>query len=582
VSVAAPTLRRDLVALSQVLSEEFGRLESKFENLNKIIDRMRPYESHATTVVSHLSFETGSPGLSAQPRLVDVLDAAALVDEQCDHLIRLIEMRRAQLHSKISRTVNNTSGALADLRQGITGALSQRDRLQIVIDAARAMPDLELCESYRSIITDIGNMIHNSSLEGMLRASIEPKVLMQFNSTDIQGIVTSFGHIANRPMTPLLLSVSNVVLGKVLLQWGAAGSVPSSSETRSLHLGAVVSPRAGGVESGRALDYDVEIVVSNDDVLMRSGTSKTTTAALHKFKAGEVIRIGTFGSDTTSKCFDLLPYGGHHLFFRVCSVEVNSGTRSPWCESEMIHVPRSFSKEFKYLHNKDTNGILYWLATNGHVEDWRNPHSMGYVTVSKYIPEGSSGNVHGNSPVRALVRSKPQVSVGYRAHRDLQMPAVSAPSNDEHYFVERPDYGLDANGFPKRMRCCVTSGSDGAWICVDFGPHKKVQARRYCLGFDSHVNHLAVRWVLEGSNDCQGPWTLLHDHVAKDLSSVFDTHESHGSWEVPISSGQDEAFRYFRVHQPSSHTSASAGFRGRPALACTGFELYGNMLVGSM
>lgn len=578
---AARSLRDNLGALGALLAAEFDKLGEKRIALTALVDRMCVYDSQVSGIAaSHPAVDLKTtPSSALVPHLVDVLDSSALINEECDALIRLIEARRSQLHAKVSRTVSNASAALEGLRAGVEGALAQRTTILERIEAAKSKSDLDLCESYGSIMKDVGRDLHDCALEGMLRASMDPKVLMQFNSWDLHEGIAGFGHIANRPMAPLLFSVSNVVLGKVLLRWGAIAAVGHPGH---FHLGGVVSP-AAGADHARTLRYDVEIVVSNDDVLSGAFQKGSGSSVSHKFRAGEVIQIGTFGSDVTEKCFDVLAYGGHHVFFRVSSVDVNSGARSPWCESEMIHVPRSFSKEFKHVHDKDSNGILYWLATNGQVEGWRNPHTMGHVNVTKLIPEAPSGHIIGNSPSGAFVRSRPHAVVGHRSHRDLQAPVVAVPSNDEHFFVERPDYGLDANGFPRRMRCCTSSGTDGAWICIDFGPHKRVHARRYCLGFDSHVNHLAVRWVLEGANDSQGPWTLLHEHVAKDLSTVFDTHESQGSWEVSSGSSssgdQEAAFRYFRVHQASTHSSTSAGFRGRPALSCTGFELYGNMIV---
>lgn len=172
----------------------------------------------------------------------------------------------------------------------------------------------------------------------------------------------------------------------------------------------------------------------------------------------------------------------------------------------------------------DTNGALYYIATQGGARPYRNPHTAGDVVVS---------SSHTYQYFRASVL----------------VDHISEPCPNYIY--------------------CV--GNSDSWMAVDLGEGRLLRLDHYCLRSDNFDTYKLRNWNLQGTNDGV-EWTTLRQHVND--QSLGDTPMSTAAWPVE---GCNVAYRYFRVFKtgPNSHDNTDL-------LMCAGIELYGQLLQLAM
>lgn len=116
---------------------------------------------------------------------------------------------------------------------------------------------------------------------------------------------------------------------------------------------------------------------------------------------------------------------------------------------------------------------------------------------------------------------------------------------------------------------CVSDPKPNSWFQVNLNDCA-IAPTHYSLRHYSTWDTEALRtWKLEGSADGRN-WILLsaHDQDAS-LHGKGSTH----TWALPRQAGGQRFLRYFRLQQTGSNSN------GNYFLACSGFELYGTVLV---
>jgi E3 ubiquitin-protein ligase HECTD1 len=169
---------------------------------------------------------------------------------------------------------------------------------------------------------------------------------------------------------------------------------------------------------------------------------------------------------------------------------------------------------FVYESDFDTNGLLFWLGTNGKTTEYVNPHTSGKVVVT-----ASSVN---NGTLE-----------GFIGHA-------------------QPDGAHETDREPM------------SFVAVQFP--LPVVVTRYTLRHGWHSGEYRLQnWNFEGSNNGV-EWVVLRQHV--DDQSLEDEEFSTASWDVNPDS---LAFSHFRILQNGENSS------GEDELDVGGLELYGHV-----
>ena len=172
----------------------------------------------------------------------------------------------------------------------------------------------------------------------------------------------------------------------------------------------------------------------------------------------------------------------------------------------------------------DTNGVLYYIATDGGKRAYSNPHAAGLV-------------------------------VAYVSSTAATFSGMSIPEKFVAHAHATPVF-------------CFTKNVAHSWMAVDLGEGRALKAEHYCLRSDDNSIDYRLRdWELQGSNDGQ-TWTMLRRHANDTQLAV--TSMSEAAWSIePIADGI--AYRHFRIFQ----TGQNSG--GTNHLMCAGIELYGKL-----
>ena len=177
---------------------------------------------------------------------------------------------------------------------------------------------------------------------------------------------------------------------------------------------------------------------------------------------------------------------------------------------------------FRHQSDLDINGVMYWLGTAGLTLPYVNPAQRGLVRVT------CSGLMKDSLPIdhvvgRAVVR-------------------------------------------------CVTSAEPAAWICIELcgvWVQPSAYTLRHYISWDTECMR---NWVLEGSRDGK-LFAPLSVHVNDPaISGIGATH----TWTLQLprpATALTNFFRFFRL------TLTGPNNNNHLYLACSGFELYGDLLT---
>eukprot|EP01083_Nonionella_stella_P046664 124921_1 len=170
---------------------------------------------------------------------------------------------------------------------------------------------------------------------------------------------------------------------------------------------------------------------------------------------------------------------------------------------------------FRFERDFDENGIIYYLGTDGRRAAWKNPVDLGAVSVD------TSGLMADSEPAKACV--------GRACVR------------------------------------CVTTASGEAFFAVKFRNHF-VRPTHYSVKHYSSWDTETLRnWNFQASNDNQTWVTLREHHSDISLNIKGDTH----TWSVNCA----RFYSHFRLVQTGPNSN------NHLYMACSGFELYGALLV---
>ncbi|KAJ4459502.1 putative e3 ubiquitin-protein ligase hectd1 [Paratrimastix pyriformis] len=179
--------------------------------------------------------------------------------------------------------------------------------------------------------------------------------------------------------------------------------------------------------------------------------------------------------------------------------------------------------EFRYHHDLDEQGLLYYIGTQGLTQPWRNPAEAGWVTATR----SSNGSGRASDA------------------------AGRSPNNSQ------------------------TGSGPGQWWCFDLGPGRLVTVARYTLRHAAHPGNVEYRlasWRLEGSRD-GAQWATLDEHHAevRALPACPDATATFVVGPPPPGAGPLLPARYVRVLMTGPSPN------GGLYLHLSGFELYGTL-----
>ncbi|XP_033230566.1 E3 ubiquitin-protein ligase HECTD1 isoform X3 [Belonocnema kinseyi] len=176
---------------------------------------------------------------------------------------------------------------------------------------------------------------------------------------------------------------------------------------------------------------------------------------------------------------------------------------------------------FKYQHDFDENGVLYWVGTNAKTSpEWVNPGQYGLVVVTssdgRNLPYGHLEDILSRDPA-----------------------ALNCHTNDD-----------------KR-----------AWFSIDLGVW--VIPSAYTLRHARGYGRSALRnWMFQASKDGIN-WTTLYAHV-DDCS--LNEPGSTATWTLEPPSDESQGWRHLRLQQTGKNASGQTHY-----LSVSGFEVYGEV-----
>ena len=174
---------------------------------------------------------------------------------------------------------------------------------------------------------------------------------------------------------------------------------------------------------------------------------------------------------------------------------------------------------FTHTSDFDTNGLLYWIGTNGGTaQDWVNPATYGLVVVTS-----SEGR-----------------SLPYGKLEDI--------------------LSRDANALN-----CHTNDDRRAWFAIDLGVW--LQPTAYTLRHARGYGRSALRsWQLQGSRDGVN-WVVLSEHRGDER---LGEPGSTATWKIEGGAAVAGGVRHVRIQQYGRNASAQTHY-----LSLSGFEIYG-------
>jgi hypothetical protein len=175
-------------------------------------------------------------------------------------------------------------------------------------------------------------------------------------------------------------------------------------------------------------------------------------------------------------------------------------------------------KTFDYGSDFDTQGILYYLGSQGNTKDWINPVDLGLIQLTCTAIKQDS------EPLKCFIGRSPGRGV----------------------LVDRLN----------------------SWFCVDFLGFSVVPTHYTLRHYSSKDSHSLRTWQLQGSNDFFN-WNTLFDHIDDDS---LQERNSTKTWKLPQNQITQQSYRLFRVILLGLNSS-----NYYYNVCCAGFEIYGKL-----
>jgi hypothetical protein len=197
----------------------------------------------------------------------------------------------------------------------------------------------------------------------------------------------------------------------------------------------------------------------------------------------------------------------------------------PWIQ-ELTNRSKAGGHALTYESDFDSNGLIYYIGSNGGTCPWVNPCRHNLVSVA----------------------SSDGMKLPYGKLEDI-LSRDAAPRN------------------------CHTKDRPNSWFALDLGV--RILIRRYTLRHARGYGTSALRnWELQGSKDGT-LWQRLTQHVQDE---GLGQPGSCASWDVPPVAGDEDSskdvqgWRYVRILQTGPNAA------GKDYISLSGFELYGVIL----
>ena len=217
------------------------------------------------------------------------------------------------------------------------------------------------------------------------------------------------------------------------------------------------------------------------------------------------------------------PNSNNHMYLSLSGIELYGTlyTQEPQGSSSAVAFPPKGITEFVHDTPFDENGIIYYLATHNKTQPFINPAVAGYVHVT------ASSLMHDSAAVSAVVG------------RDVVR--------------------------------CVTKPLEGSYMTIDF-LDKRVQPTAYSIKHYSTWDTEALRnWLFQGSIDGMSWETIMAHHDDQSLQKKGQGH----TWKIH-EKFHGKMYKSFRITQTGLNSN------NHHYLAISGFEIYGNLLVGQI
>jgi len=244
---------------------------------------------------------------------------------------------------------------------------------------------------------------------------------------------------------------------------------------------------------------------NNDQNLNCKGATHTWQLPQINNEAYSKFRIFQFGVNSNQHHY--LACSGFELYGTV----INGNNRPNQVRPDAVSQPKGPTRNFIHAFHFDTNGLLYFLGTQGGKQPWMNPVQRGLVEVK------SSSLMSDSQPLSSIC--------GRVAVR------------------------------------CVTKPHQKSWMLIHL-KDVKIKLTKYSLRHYNSWDTEALRyWNLEGSNDGIS-WVPLRQHL--DDRSLRKSGMPH-TWSIDTSI----FYSYFRIYMTGRNSN------NHWYLACSGLELYG-------
>lgn len=178
---------------------------------------------------------------------------------------------------------------------------------------------------------------------------------------------------------------------------------------------------------------------------------------------------------------------------------------------------------FEHVANGDTNGVFYYLGTNGLHDTWVNPITSGVVS--------------------------------YQLHPTIFF------NNDYAVF-----YSVDRGAASNATYIAEYNTDQRNWLTYDFGSYALKPEYYTIMGRAGYNANFLKNWILEGSND-NSNWDVLD-------TRVNDTQQGQGIWGEYTATSV-KPYRYLRIRSTGVDSS------GNNLVGFGEIEFYGTLYVSS-
>ncbi len=487
-------VRRRMQASSTQASQEEEAEGMTSASSAEVSDRRRGWEA-----------ALGAAEEAATGRMGELRAAADRVKEEAASLTRRWEEVGREIVEKLEGYVGQVRERMRQLQEELDSAVQRKQkRLQTQAE------DLQRAAVALAAACSAGREALGCAEEGdAARAAMTVERVV----SDVAVLVAMSGPLEVQENARVWLEEAGSGLGPVIRGYGRVLSAAATSGRRSTAAGSGLEEAYTGCEAVfvvTAVDYEGR---------RRTEGGDDVTATIEMEEKGDALdgegqqgRVTDQGDGTYAVTYQPRCAGRVQVHVRVNGVAIGW---SPFRITVVDGVRLRFESPF------DTNGVLYYIGTDGGRRAYSNPQVAGDVVVTC---SGTSRRSYSASRFVANRHARP----------------VFNPTDDQ----------------------------PNSWMAVDLGACRDLSPDHYCLrhGYgETAYSYVLRHWELQGSVD-GAAWETLRRHV-NDAAIAGALAET--DWAIATAVVGGRFFRHFRVLQTGPNSS------GSNHLNCAGIELYG-------